>query len=303
MQGMAKMQSVRKQTAFTLVELLVVISIIALLIAILLPSLKRAREQAKETACKSQLHQQGLNIQYYLEDNRQHLPFMKGLNAPNRAPYLQYQIILRLWPYVKDVEIYHCPSAKGTDPETNRPLSVRDYKPPSSVVTNPPPGWASTNFSLGSVYGAYKNDREFANMVKRRELSFIDPEVLRDTSVQTIGELYTEYWYNDWSEGSRYPGINGSPINKIPYPESTVLVADAIHEVPRHRGGKNCMFLDAHVSWYPQNRLLDNRPNLQCRDAQDRDQFGNRPYWSWGLGSGGDVADGLGNCSGPIHDH
>lgn len=60
--------------AFTLIEVLVVVSIIALLVAILLPSLAGARKQANTTVCGANLRSIGQGILIYIDDHKGVLP-------------------------------------------------------------------------------------------------------------------------------------------------------------------------------------------------------------------------------------
>ena len=60
--------------AFTLIEMLVTIAIIGILAALLLPALGRAKESGRATACKGNLHQIGISLQIYVQENKNHMP-------------------------------------------------------------------------------------------------------------------------------------------------------------------------------------------------------------------------------------
>lgn len=67
---------------FTLVELLVVISVIAMLMGVLVPVLSRARQSAYRVACMSNLRQIGMAIQNYRDEHRGKFPLARYMPAP-----------------------------------------------------------------------------------------------------------------------------------------------------------------------------------------------------------------------------
>jgi prepilin-type N-terminal cleavage/methylation domain-containing protein/prepilin-type processing-associated H-X9-DG protein len=287
-QRMAIMRWKQPRKGFTLVELLVVISIIALLIAILLPSLRRARNQAKDTVCRAHMHQLGLAVQYYVQDSNDRLPWIPGRppSPPtpptyHSAPFKQYRHILLLWPYLKDIEIYHCPRAKSSSAKGGRP-GPRTITADEFVDQQDRPQPAMTQ------YFAVKTDPMVRDFVQRREFTDVSIQDLQDSSTRLLKDIYTEYWFNDWNDGAGdIPAISGNLVNNIPYPELAVLFAGALPERPRHNGGHHVLFLDTHVEYFAQQRYYDFEAKSYA-ETQDRDRFGNRPYWSWGLSRGGD---------------
>jgi len=210
-----------RSIGFTLIELLVVIAIIAILAAILFPVFARAREKARTAACQSNIKQILLGIKMYVEDYDGRFP-----GARYKPPGLpQYTWRAVVFPYVKNEQIFVCPSNPNLFQETgdiagNYAVSAWMF---CSIQCDP-----ARNMRVSQlIHGTYKPGSSFWTNV---------PQATPNGPAQMIiiTEVGPGCGHIDFSGHFRCGGSNAW---------------FATRPFTGHLGGANFGFADGHVKW------------------------------------------------------
>ncbi len=136
-----------KSSIFTLIELLIVISILSILASLLLPALRKAREKSKATVCTGNMRQIGIGCNLYCSDNKEWLPQKPDVdsweyNWPSQlAVYVNFK-------FDHGPDLFYCPAGK-LYPEyvENGNWEARGYDLNRYVATNYGENGASSRVS------------------------------------------------------------------------------------------------------------------------------------------------------------
>ncbi|OQA00587.1 MAG: putative major pilin subunit [Planctomycetes bacterium ADurb.Bin401] len=255
----------RKLKGFTLVELLVVVSIIAILLAILIPSLQKARETAKRIMCSNHLKTFGMsNVAYSVSCNGAYVPVRSTAGA-----WLQnktFRNLLEIDKYLKKDDLkfngdtipfdlpdaYMCPSDIISHKKSNR------FKDPQlgggEVLLS-----YGYNFTEWSIIGEWTNWNgkpsdagHKASNVKQpgTKLAFIDAI---DWWVTWRWADYVNAWdivgQANIDDYRKNPPYENSKANLLPDP----VFGPVIY---RHSEGANIGFYDGHVKFMRKQEIF-----------------------------------------------
>ncbi len=104
------------EVGFTLAELLVALAIIGILAALLVPAVSRTKTHARALTCRNHLHQMGLALQIYVNENRNRYPYACDVPDPAHGNPANANWFNRLEPYYPvnwTNRTYHCPGYQG----------------------------------------------------------------------------------------------------------------------------------------------------------------------------------------------
>ncbi len=245
----------KTRPAFTLVELLVTVSVIALLIAILLPSLKKARAQAKRVVCGSHLKQLALAHTAYAIDNDGYL-VPNGLSESGSWPlwYLNTAEGGVFAPYWSGREssgekLLTCPSDRNPYPREKQP--ELNHQSQSSYGLN---SWAKRVSPPGQNPPVYERWGAGGNALARfRQPSdtLLMAEIWRWHSIMDRDAIATGTWEAHYDPSPTLPHL---------YPGN--LEWD---DNERHSGILNFLHVDNHVEFRSKKRGIptaEEQPNF-----------------------------------------
>jgi prepilin-type N-terminal cleavage/methylation domain-containing protein/prepilin-type processing-associated H-X9-DG protein len=257
----------KKTDGFTLVELLVVISIIALLMAILMPAMNRAREQARRVVCANHLKTLALGDQMYTDDSAgYHVPVINGLSPQN-------------WHWFKNplfVRIIDMKGRKNTETEQGYSAMTlpKEYKCPTDKRTVANKGlyaYGSASGSLveGTSYGMngmslYSSsnagpDNEGWHYYEKDKPGF--PRLAHALTIFQVVRPSEKFfmmdavWYVVHRDEANYKNVwdvAGDVMGGIGKDGGTHFDAPAY----RHNEGANVIFYDWHSQYLPKDQIF-----------------------------------------------
>ena len=205
---------------FTLIELLVVIAIIAILAGMLLPALGKAKGAAQKTKCASNLHNMGLAMLMYADDNNGYIP--RG-NDPIWWQVLTPTLGGRTRSDFGKVQVYTCPAYPDKRQLIGFVVNAWTFSSPKDKVGSEQIGLTRMNRLQQPTETIYFADNENGSW---------RPVI---TSLGSPGSIER----NDvWSPQHLPYASGGKTLNA----ERRVARA-------RHGRGPNLMFYDGHAGW------------------------------------------------------
>lgn len=248
-----------RRSAFTLVELLVVIGIISVLIAILMSAVKTAREAANRVKCANNLRQVGLAMRMYINENRGwtafapnyglwELPRGSPLKADN--PYAYWGIAYM--PYISRLDPSAFRSGVGSLATENALGQSRSlFRCPSNRYMDIDPGYSDVemaatyglNWFVAHEPGDLGVILRGRNTTKIRDTAnFIVAQDAFEHLLEGNGDLLTNIRVNP--DLTQYAV---DPINITQY-RYVARAPIAVKEYYRHNKWCNVLWLDGHVS-------------------------------------------------------